>query len=226
MPNYQHAIFNWVATEAGLTGAVIFAAGLFATFYGHRFRRFLLVLIGGELGYALGAAVGAWTGWSGPLVPCGAVALGALTAFTRPRVAAVAATGITWGLLGAYLAAQLGAPGLATWAVLALSGSVAIVLALVSRPTMTILLTSLHGAAWLIVGFVGVAMTVMPVVGVTFRAWADDQSLVVPVLLAMLLATGYSCQANAMKGDMRVGQLQSEHTAATGRAPTKTKPRI
>jgi hypothetical protein len=224
VPNYQHAIFNWVAGEAGLTGAAIFAAGLLATFCGNRFLRFLLVVIGGELGYAVAAALTAGLGWTGGLVPYGALALGAVGALARPRVAAVVASGVTWGLLGAYLATQLGARGPAPWAVLALSGSAGILLAVVSRPTMSVVLTSLHGAAWMIVGFVGVSVAVTPAIGVTFQSWAEDQSLVVPVLLAMLLATGYSCQANSTKGDMRVGQLQTEQTTPTGRTPTK--PRI
>jgi hypothetical protein len=196
---------------------VLFAAGLAAAFCGARLLKLLVPLISAELGYALAAALTTWTGWAafviGPLL----VMLAGLSALTRPRAAAVVASGATWGLLGAFLAAQVDLGGVATWSCALVLGLTGTVLALLSPVTMTVLLTSLHGAAWAIVGFVGVTASLMPVVCATFQAWADDQPLVMPVLLAMLATTAYSCQVNNLRGDMRIGAVAQQG----GREPPK-----
>jgi hypothetical protein len=217
LEHYQHAILVWVASQAGLTGAVIFAAGLLSAFHGVRMLRIVLPVVCAELGYALALALAAWAELAPLPVVAAFVVLSVVVALLRPRAAAVLASGITWALLGAFLAAQLGFKGLVVWATLALLGGMGTLLTVVSRPTMTILLTSLHGAAGMIVGFVGIAATVMPVVSDTFRSWADEQSLVIPVVLAMLVTAGYSCQANGMRGDLRVGQVDSERGRADPR---------
>jgi hypothetical protein len=46
---------------------------------------------------------------------------------------------------------------------------------------------------------------VIPTFGSTFRICARNQSFMVPILLAMVAATLYSCQARARQGDIRTG---------------------
>jgi hypothetical protein len=189
---------------------VLLAAGLLAAFYGYRLLRVSLPLICAELGYALGAALWPWAGWTMlAIVPFLIVASGT-TALVRPRVAAVVASGATWIFLGEFLAARLGLGGATLWLVAALLGSVGTVLTLVSRDSMIVLLTSIHGAAWMIVGLVGLAASLLPALCTTFQNWADDQPLVMPVLLAMLVTTAYTCQINNLRGDLRVGPVAEE----------------
>jgi len=201
-----------VASQAGLTGAVLVAAGLAAAFYGVRLLKLLVPLICAELGYALAVGLATWAGWAAFVIVPLLIVLSGTAALARPRVAAVVASGATWGLLGAFLAAEVGLGGFAMWSCALLLGLTGTVLAVVSPATMNVLLTSLHGAAWIIVGFVGLAASLMPVVCTTFQAWADDQPLVIPVLLAMLVTTAYSCQVNSLRGDLRVGAVAESRT--------------
>jgi hypothetical protein len=200
-------VFTWVASQSGLTGAVLLALGLAAAFYGVRLLRLLLPLISAELGYALAILLANWTGWAAFVIVPVAIVLSGTAALARPRVAAVVASGATWGLLGAFLTAHLGFDGLAIWLCALVFGAAGAILAVVSPATMTVLLTSLHGAAWIILGFVGLAASILPVVCSTFQSWVGDEPLVIPVLLAMLVTTAYSCQINNLRGDLRVGAV-------------------
>ena len=67
---------------------------------------------------------------------------------------------------------------------------------------MTVVMTTLQGTVLMIVGFVGAASELAPSVGLTFRDWADGQSLLVPILLLMLFVTAYSYQSSAQRGDI------------------------
>lgn len=202
---YQHAVVSWIAEQAGLTGVVIFAAGLLSAFYGFRFLRFLLMIACAGLGYVGGWLLTEHVGQP-PLVcgAAGAIAAGLLgLAWPTPAVA-LGSSG-TWALLAAYIGSQVGLKGPALWIGVGLLGGIGLLMTLVCRRAMTLLLTSLHGAAWMIIGFVGAACAFMPAVGATFKSWASGPSYVVPILLLMLVATGYSCQANARQGDIRSG---------------------
>jgi hypothetical protein len=207
LAHWQEIIFGWVAHQGGLSGAAIFAAGLLAAFHGVRLQRLLIVLLCAVCGYGLGDVLSAWTDWPPLLVIAAATLASAATALVWPRPTTLVASGLTWALLGAYLASQLGSSGPISCALAALLGSAATVLTIIARPSMTMLLTSLHGAAWMIVGCVGITADALPVVSETFRSWASNQPLVVIVLLGMLATTAYSCQSNALRGDLRTGQL-------------------
>jgi hypothetical protein len=135
-----------------------------------------------------------------------ALSLGSMAAAVAwPGVATVILNGLTWGVLGGYLATQVGVKGIPMWIAGGLLGSAGTVLALVCRESMAVILTSLHGASWMILGFAGLAAVLMPLVGATFKNWASSQSLVVPILLLMLVVTAYSFQANERQGDIRSG---------------------
>jgi hypothetical protein len=89
---------------------------------------------------------------------------------------------------------------------------------LVSRRAMTALLTSIQGGALMLLGFAGAARAVIPAVGATIVGWTEHRSLVPPILLLMLSATGYSCQANQRRGDIRTGPQES-----VGRVPNRSR---
>jgi hypothetical protein len=209
MPQFQHAILQWMANQPWPTGILIFAAGVLGAFHGVRLLRFLLPFVCGQLAWAAGTALTAWLPQVPPVAVPVLVMLGMVAALARPRAAVVVASGTTWGLAAAWLAAQTGLPNLAIWATVLLVGGTGITLAVVSRGAMTNLLMSLHGAAWIILGAVGMAAVAMPVVCDTFRSWVEQQSLVLPIVLAMLTTTGFAHQANEMRGDLRVGPLRS-----------------
>ena len=131
--------------------------------------------------------------------------MGGAAALAWPRPALVLASGATWALLGGYLADEFSLPGDLVWIAFGLCGGIATVMAVLCRRAMTILLTSLQGAALTVVGFVGLSATLLPSISTTFRAWSDGRSLVVPVLMGMLATTAYSCQANLCQGDIVTG---------------------
>lgn len=205
MAHYQHIIFGWIAGQSGLVGLVIFAAGLLSAFYGFRMLRLLLALYAGGLGCVAGFILADHTVLPAMITAPTLAITGVAAALAWPGGATVAISGLTWGILGGYLATQVGLKGIPLWIAGGLLGSAGTVLALVCRDAMAVILTSLHGASWIIVGFAGLAALLMPTVGETFQNWATNRSVVVPILLAMLVATAYSYQANERQGDIRTG---------------------
>jgi len=204
--DFQRMVFDWAAGQSGLTGLAIFAAGLLFAFCGFRTIRYLLALPAAGLGALLGAQAWAFQAqlptWL--FLGTGAV-MGGVAAFAVPRATVAVCSGATWGALGGYLAIQVGAsaiPAAVTLGVCALAG---VILALVSRSTMIVLFTTLQGAGLLVVGFVGLSSSVLPSLGHTFRALAQNQSLVVPMLLGMLSVTAFSYQSSSRQGDMFTG---------------------
>jgi len=201
----QDTLFEWIASQPALTGMVVLAAGALYGLLGFRLLRFLLVLACVGVGSAIGLVAAAFLEQP-PAIPIalGALALGGVGAAWKTPAAVITTTAV-WAVLGTYLAAQFGLRGTGMWAVLGTAGAIGLVLSLVSRQAMAVLVTTLLGAGLMIVGFVGVASTVIPTFGSTFRVCARNQSYLVPILLAMVTATLYSCQARARQGDIRTG---------------------
>jgi hypothetical protein len=205
LAHYQHIIFGWIAAQSGLVGLVVFAAGLLSAFYGFRMLRLLLALYAGGLGCVAGFMIADNTILPAMIVAPALAIAGVAAAVAWPGGATVVVSGLTWGVFGGYLATQIGLKGIPVWIAGGLLGLAGTVLALVCREAMAVVLTSLHGASWIILGFAGLAIVLMPTVGETFQSWASSQSLVVPILLLMLVATAYSYQANERQGDIRTG---------------------
>lgn len=217
MTHYQHLLFTWITAQSAATGLVVMAAGLLAAAHGFRMIRFLLALCGAGVGYAAGVGIA-------PLAQVPALAAGAIlgtvcaaAGAAWPRAVAVVINAATWAIGGAYLAEQFGARGIAWWLPTALLGAAGATLMLVSPRSITILMTSLQGSAVFIVGFAGVADAVLPVLGSTFRSWAQHRSLILPVLVGMLAVTAYSYQANARRGDLRTAGSEGPRGAARRR---------
>lgn len=202
--SYQYLLFDWVAGQPWLTGAVILGVGLLSAFYGVRMLRLLLCIYCGTAGYAIGAVAAELANL--PLaVAAGAALVCGAAAVAWPKPATVAVSGATWAVLGAYFADELALRDYLIWSATGLCGGIALLMTVLCRRGMTVLLTSLHGAAMMIVGFVGLSATALPSISVTFRAWSSGRSLVVPVLMGMLVATAYSCQANFCQGNIVTG---------------------
>jgi hypothetical protein len=208
LAQHQQALLAWIATQPWLTGAVILAAGLLSSFYGFRMSRLLL---------PAASAAGAWlavTALSPQLAPVGlssmttaaaAAGLAGVAALAWPAFGDCIGGGVVCGVLGGYLLGQFGLKGSPILIGLALCGCAGAVMALVCRRGMPVLLTSAMGGGLMIVGFVGMAGTLLPSLSETFRRFARDWPLSMPVLLVMLIAMGYSCQANLRQGDIRGG---------------------
>ncbi len=196
--------FDWVASQAVLTGAVILAAGLLYTLYGFRMIRCLLVLSAGGLGCLIGLPLAAILNMETmTILPVTGICTG-LGALIWPRAGVVFCSATTWAGYISYIAAQLTSNPNTVWVAAGIGGCTGFVLAVLSRQAMSVGLMSLHGALLTALGFVGVMSAALPAVGATFRSWAD-QPFVVPGILAMLAATGYSIQEMHRQGDIRTG---------------------
>ena len=206
MPKLQLELFRWAAGQPAMTGAVILAAGLVYGFFGFRLFRFLLGVTCALLGWMTGCVLGA----AGGLPPVavgllGALVLGAFSAkCEKPAVAL--ASGTVWGMFTCYLGSQFGLPREVALIGAALVGGLGVFFSLVCYRTMRVVLTAMQGVALMVVGWVSFSTQLCPEIGVTFRAWAAGQALLVPVLMMMLFVTAYSYQVMHQQGDIKTGQ--------------------
>ncbi len=215
MAGWQRVLFEWAAVQPGLTGVVLVGAGLVAGLQGFRFYRLLVGAGCGLLGYISGQALAVPVALPGDVFAAAGASVGAAVGLIWPQIAGVMAHGVLWAGLAGYCADQLGLRGLLAIVATVLGGAAGAAMTLVSRQTMIALSTSFFGAGLIIVGLVALASDAFPVVGDTFRAWAQDDSPVVGILWAMLAATVYSYQANARRGDLRIAS-----NAANGKSGT------
>ncbi len=207
--NYQKLLLDWVAHQSALTGLVILLAGLAAGFCGFRMLRPLLVLFGGVVGWLVGLAVGKQIGLPPTIAALGCAALIGLLPLATPRVAAVTASTLTWGVLGGYLAGQIGLKGIVIWLAVGVCGGIGLLQSLLFRRTMNIVFAALLGATLMLMGLVGMGDAIVPSLGSTFRSLAGSWPLLMPVLLAMIAIMSYSYQAMERRGDIQTGSQAS-----------------
>lgn len=206
MPNLQRELLAWAAAQPVLTGLLLLTAGAVYGFFGFRMFKFLLVLTCAGLGWFAGGAAAIAADLPAQwLSPAGAVALGLLS-LKCEKPAAVLASGCVWGALGYYIAAQLRLPTMGTWLTGSLACVFGVLFTLLSYRTMMVVLTVMQGAVLLVVGWVAISTRLLPSVGVTFRQWANNESLLIPMFLAMLIVTTYSYQTMQQQGDIRTGR--------------------
>lgn len=205
MPDYQNIAFTWISTQHWSTGLVLFVCGLIYAFQGFRLFRLLLATSSALFGALLGAI-------AAPLVEqppeFGAVAVGlgflGLGIYVQQASVLLLCAGV-WGILGHYVALQLGLTDVAAFAVLVLLGGLGALFARLCDRTMRVMLTVQQGTVLMVVGFAGLAARLVPSVGETFIAWSNRSTLLVPILLGVLFVTGYSVQASGQRGDIRTG---------------------
>ena len=204
MTTTQDVLFQYISHEPGSTGVVILAVGVVYGFYGFRLFVPLLGVTWAALGAVGGLLLGGATGLPMVLTGTGLAAICALVAISARKVGAAGACAATWGLLGWYLADQMGGEPL--WRI-ACGGSGALLgglFALLCYRTMTVLLTTMQGAALIVVGFIGAASAFVPTFGGTFVDMARRFGVLGPIMLLVVAVTAYSYQALQRQGDVRM----------------------
>lgn len=206
MNDLQHELFSWIIDQPALTGAVVMAAGLIYGFHGFRLFRFLLGVSSAILGWWVGAVIG--TGAGIPLHIAGfagAFAVSALS-FTYPRPAVATNTTVFWALMGFYFAERCGLFEEACFLTGAVAALLGLLFSLICYRTVAVILTTLQGAVLIVTGFLGFSYHMLPAIGVTFRQWAESTGFFIPVILGMIVITGYSYQSMRQQGDIRTGK--------------------
>lgn len=213
MTNYQGVLFNWAQAQGGMTALVLIGLGVTYLFMGFRFARFLMGVSAAALAYGSALLVAPPADGAPELLPLGVGAVAGLIALTRTRPATILVSIASCAALGFYLPSQLGLPlmiclpGMAVGAILGLS------LHWLAKNELSVMLTTLHGAVLLVVGFVAMTHAALPSMSATFVTWSDRYGLIVPGMMTMLIVTGYAFQANARQGDMETGQGRSWNAA-------------
>jgi len=201
----QEIVFDWVASQPGLTGAALLAGGLLYGLCGYRFIRILVLVpcigVGCLLGLLLARSGGLPTLVTVPTLGV----LAGLLAQNRPAGAVLLTSTATLAALGGYLAAQMGASMVVTAILVAVFGGISLVLTLLSRATMIMVHTTLLGAALALIGAVGLGAAIAPTLATTFRQLANDFWPTVPLLLLVSSVSLYSYQANVRQGDILTG---------------------
>ncbi len=200
--DYQKLVFGWIAQQHWSVGLVVMAAGLLYGFQGFRVFRFVLGLSCAIVGL-VGGYVAAVHFQLPPLFVSPALgAAAAAFSFSQQRVAVIAVSGVTWGVLGHYLSLQIGLPGMVPLIGALVCGGFGGLFAYLCFRPMMVVLTSVHGIALIVVGFVGMSNHLLPSVGETFVVWAHSWTLLVPMLMTMLFVMAYSYQSSAQRGDI------------------------
>lgn len=204
MYDFQSLIFRSVARWHEATSLVVVGFGVLFTLQGFRFARFLLPLACAGGGLVLGAILVAVAGLpvAAAIIPGAALGIVGLLQY---RVALRLSSGFTFGAATQYLAVQLGLSPHASLIMGGIGMTLGFSIPWVCRRSLPILVTILLGAAMLVVGFVGLSTALVPSLGLTFVDWSGRIPLMVPGLMIMLCALGYSVQINAYQGDVESG---------------------
>jgi hypothetical protein len=201
----QKIVFDWVASQPGLTGAALLAGGLLYGLCGYRFIRILVLVPCVGVGCLLGLLVARSGGLPALVTVPTLGVLAGLLAHNRPAGAVLLTSTATVAALGGYLAAQMGASTLVTAILVAVFGGISMLLTLLSRATMIMVHTTLLGAALTLIGAVGVGTAIAPTLATTFRQLVQDCWPIVPLLLLVSSVSLYSYQANVRQGDILTG---------------------
>lgn len=203
MPSAQDWLLNQIAHQPGTTGLVIFAVGVIYGFHGFRLFTPLLGLTWAGLGALVGLILSSTLAL--PPIPtvAGVALVCAVAAFNAHRGAAVGACAAVWGLLGWYLAEQLGGELMVRIVCAGSAGLLGGLFAFLCYRTMTVLLTTMQGAVLMVIGMIGVSNAYLPTFGTTFLTMADRIGVLGPAMVLVVTVTGYSYQAVQRQGDVR-----------------------
>ena len=204
MWDFQGLIFSAAARWSVATSLVVLGIGLLYALQGYRFARFLLPVTCAGGGLVLGAVFASAAELPAEAAIAAAVLLGTV-ALLRFRVALMLSSAFTFGAAAQYLAIQLGASPNISLIVGGVGLLLGFTLIWLWRRTLPIVVTMIQGAGLLVVGFVGLSTVLVPSLGLTFIDWATRLPLMVPLLIAMLCALGYSVQVSAYQGDIESG---------------------
>lgn len=202
----QTTLLRWAAEQPGSTGLALLGAGLLYGLIGFRFVRLLVVVSSTVVGAALAhLMIDKYAEGGRTLVVLAGVVAGWL-AIVKPRTALVMCSGATWAAMLYHLANALAAPHQIAVVAILVAATVAMILTMLCRETMTLLFLTMNGTAAAMLGFIGLAQDLAPTLGYTFRDLAARHPLFVPIFMAILGCTAYTIQANAQRGDLIRGK--------------------
>lgn len=184
---------------------VILIAGMLYLTQGFRFARFLLAATAASGGYVLGAGAANSFGLPADIVALTFAGILGLLAVSKLMYGTIISAVLIWALIGHWIAVKFGLPPSWLSGAVGVGGFIGGSLFWVARRLLPLLLTTLQGAAMVIVGFVGVAKTVAPSLAFTFTDWANNGFFLISLLMTMLTVLGVSLQSTAKEGDIRSG---------------------
>lgn len=205
MNDFQVTAFKWAGMQPIVTGAVIFLLGLVYNFQGFRMFRFLMAISAGAIAFLIPWMVDLHSTFPTTIVALALAALAVLGTILRHKPSVALVNVVTFAALAHYLCQQLGFNPTVVWIGSGLGALFGALFLWVDFEAASVVLTAVHGAILMVLGFVALTSEILPSLGGTFRTWASSQSLVVPVLIGMLVVTGYSYQVLNKRGDMRSG---------------------
>lgn len=209
MYDIQEMLFRWVGSQSQATSLMIVGAGLLFALQGFRFARFIFAVTAGAAGFVGGAAGAAVAGLPAPptAILCGAV-LGGLSMYRFSIGASISAM-FVFGMMTANLVARFTNDPNPILFGAGVGCLVGLSLRWVCVRAMPIIVTTVEGAALLILGFVGLASGLAPSLAHTFVDWSQTIPLLTSAMMVMLFVLGYSVQSNAQQGDIQTGGSQS-----------------
>ncbi|MBI3720935.1 MAG: hypothetical protein HY248_00150 [Fimbriimonas ginsengisoli] len=205
---------HWAAGQSALAGLIMLGGGIFLLLNGFRFAKFVLMLTGAAVGFAVGSVLGVALGTSAFLAGIVSAALLGLCAVRTFRFGLGITAAATFALTLFLFCDLLGA-GRSACMIGALAGAgFGIALLWVMVGSLTALVTAINGSSLALLGFVATANTVLPSMGQTFVDTATSVPLILPVLVAMAVVTGFTYQSNMMQGSIVTGTVRSESPVA------------
>lgn len=201
----QTTLFRWITAQSQGTGVMVFLIGMLYAFHGFRVFRFLLIVSSFALGWLIGLVTAALVPQSEVMLPIAGSLLLGLISLRWEQPALLLNSAATWGLLGLYLMERFDTQAMIALTASGILAGLGLLFARLCPRTMRVVVTTLQGVALLVIGFVGCSDIVAPSLAATFRAWADDVRLLIPVLMAMLFAAAYSYQSMLAQGDIKTG---------------------
>ena|GEM_PF-2038006 len=204
MFDFQGLIFRNAAHWSTATSLVVFLLGLLFTLQGFRFARVLLPLTCAAGGLVVG------------MLACGLADLPAGVSFLfaavfgiigllRYRLAVIASSAFAFAVLLQYLAYQFGIRHNESLIVGAVGFTLGIGMFWLYRLQLPMIVTIIVGGGLSITGFVGLSASLVPSLGLTFIEWANELSLMTPLMNLMMWTLGYAVQANAKQGAIQTG---------------------
>ena len=213
MIDYQSYVLHHAVYWPVSTSLALLAAGALYGLQGFRFARVLLAITCAGGGFAVGGVVSEMVSYPPIIGSLGLAVIFGLLAIMKLRVGVTMSAGLIFGLLGNYIAIRAHLAGVTPLYAAAAGAFVGLALAWGRQRSLPILVTTVQGAGLMLIGFVGVAATLAPTLAGTFVDWAGNMTLMVPMFLVMLIALGYSVQANLQQGDIRAGSTASTNWA-------------
>lgn len=207
-------LMHWAAGQSAMAGLIMLAGGIFLLLNGFRFAKFVLMLTGAAVGFGLGSVIGVAIGQSASISGFVAAALLGMCSVRSYRfglgVAASATFALTLFLFCDLLGASRNGCMIGTLA----GAGFGLALLWVMVGSLTALVTSINGSSLALLGFVALANNVLPSMGQTFVDTATSAPLILPVLVAMAVVTGFTYQSNMMQGSIVTGSVRSESPVA------------